>query len=316
MVKIGLCLLILLNGFLPINVSASITDPPCKDPGWLPAEFGLKDHSIFWFHGYYYLISGYIPNENRFAYGRSRDLCTWEVLPAVLTERIPGTWDENAVWSPFVYRLGDIYYLYYTGVTRDFTQSIMLATSTDPSTPDSWIPQGMIFQPDHTGMVWSRDSWADCRDPSVFQIDTTSYLYYAGRDVSGGIIGLASATSPTGPWTDLGAVIPALTITGTIPESPTSAQWEGSNYLFYNIPGRGEHYQIGTTPSGPWLERLPLAPGWAHEVWRDIQGDWYVSYLTDYHVTISPLTWDTFYHPARPFIGSSVYHLLLPALMH
>jgi hypothetical protein len=38
--------------------------PNCTRPGWFPTDFGLKDHSIFWFDGYYYMVSIYLPHNN------------------------------------------------------------------------------------------------------------------------------------------------------------------------------------------------------------------------------------------------------------
>ena len=126
----------------------------CEKKGWFPSNFGLKDHHVFIHDGYYYLISIFVPQEttnpllqDRFAYARSLDLCSWEDLTPVLPDRTPGSWDEAAVWAPNVYQENGTYYLYYTGVTNDLTQSILLVTTSDPSDPESWTKQDMVFQP-------------------------------------------------------------------------------------------------------------------------------------------------------------------------
>ena len=142
------------------------------------------------YDGYYYLISNYIPNEYFFSYARSTDLCDWEDLTPILDQR-ENEWESLAVWAPFVYEEEGSYYLYYTGVKGPYpllTQSIMLATSTNPADSDAWELQGMIFQPDHDWMIWQDDQWADCRDPMVMKVGDTYYLYYSGRDEDGGII--------------------------------------------------------------------------------------------------------------------------------
>lgn len=313
--------------------------PPCDRPGWFPADFGLKDHHIFWYDGYYYLVSIVARKESRFAYGRSRDFCEWETLPQILTERTPEAWDEIAVWAPYVYEENGIFYLYYAGVTKDFTQSIMLATSENPADPNSWQTQGMVFQPDHAEMIWEAGSWADCRDPTMIKVGDLYYLYYTGLDAGGGIIGLATASSPTGPWRDWGSAVPAQPNSRL--ESATVAQYRSNFYLFYHdvtvagsqMAGDGEstnskfgrmqngnapgaYYRIGASPYGPWQDPVPFRPGWAHEVWLSLEGEWFTSYLTDYAVTISPLTWDTFFDPARPFIGSAVHHRLFPMILN
>lgn len=282
----------------------------CDKLGWFPEEFGLKDHTVFRYDGYYYLAAIYVPGEYKFAYGRSLDLCDWEELTPILPERTTGDWDEMSKWAPFVYEEAGTYYLYYSGVTSDFTQSIMLATSTDPADPSSWQRQGVIFQPSHNGTTWQAGAWADCRDPTVIKIEDQYYLYYSGYDLDGGITGLATAISPTGPWIDWGTIIPALS--GSVPESPTIYYHQGFFYLFYHPSNETEYYRFGGSPAGPWSAPTRFAPGWAHEIWPGQDGTLYTSFLTDYTVTISPLTWNTYYKPAQPFIGAEVHRNLLP----
>jgi hypothetical protein len=298
----------LIIGCQPAKLRAeTATTPPCENPGWFPTDFGLKDHHIFWHDGYYYLISIYVaPDENspfvqdRFAYARSKDLCEWEQLPFVLSKRVPGRWDEQAIWAPFVHYENGIYYLYYTGVIEDVTQSILLATSNDPSDPSTWQPQDMVFQPDHPGMTWQEGRWSDCRDPTVVKIEDTYYLFYTAKDVNGSIIGLATSQTPTGPWEDHGSILGS---GGEVMiESPTLVQYGDLFYLFYNHSKQGEYFRIGKDPAGPWGEPTPFQPGWAHEIWQDPQNNWFASYLTDYSVTISPLIWDTFKLPPNPII--------------
>lgn len=286
----------------------------CERMGWFPNDFGLKDHSIFLYAGYYYLVSNFIPGESKFAYARSADLCTWEDLGPILDTRTPDSWDEIAVWAPYVWQENGIYYMIYTGVAKNVTQSIMLATSKDPSDPESWQTHGMVFQPSHIGMVWEAGNWADGRDPMIIKFANTYYLYYTGLDIDGGIVGMATATSPFGPWVDWGTVITPLS-NNAMAESATIVYFEGSFYLFYHDTSQGEVYRIGGSQAGPWGPAIGFKPGWAHEVWQASNDQWYTSYLQDYSVTISPVTWDDFFSPAKPTIGSKVYHMLLPTVL-
>ncbi len=297
-----------------LGIQAQSVD--CDVLGWFPDEIGLKDHSVFIYDGYYYVVSINVPVEEYFAYARSQDLCHWEDLSPVLT-RQTGYWDNVAIWAPHVIEDNGVYYMYYTGVKGPYpnlTQSIMLATSIDPSDPDSWIVEGMVFQPDHPGMVWSDNAWSDCRDPMVLKEGDTYYLYYTGRDVDGGIIGLATSALPNGPWYDWGSIQTFLDAEiRRIPESPLVFVHDGFHYLFYN--SNGEHFRIGASPGGPWSKEYLLKPGWAHEVWLGQDNQTYTSFLTNYTVTISRLIWDDFYLPAHPFIGDQVFHLLLPQIL-
>jgi hypothetical protein len=104
-------------------------------------------------------------------------------------------------------------------------------------------------------------------------------------------------------------------VSAAILESPTLFYATQSFYLFFHYSGGVEAYRIGATPAGPWSEPYLLAPGWAHEIWTDQSGQVYTSYLTTYTVTISPLTWNTFFDPPRPFIGSQVFNTVLPLIL-
>lgn len=292
---------------------APALDFPCENPGWQPAGFELQDHSIFQHGQDYYLVSNHLYPDDRFAYARTQDFCSWEDLTPILDGRTPGAWDEKAVWAPFVFVEGDLYYLFYTGVTEALTQSILLATTRDPSDPDSWEPQGLVFQPDHPGMVWSDGAWADCRDPMVVEIAGVYHLYYTGRDQGGGIVGLATAPSAAGPWTDHGAVIPP--DPAAMPESASLVRYGGGHYLFYTRSYLGAAFRYGDDPQGPWRDPLPFQPGWAHEFWQDSGGGWFTSYLTNHAVTVAPLTWDGSHLPPWPIIGEEVFPLRLPLLL-
>lgn len=290
----------------------------CLHPGWFPTKFGLKDHAVFWYKGDYYIISTYVSPEDpspilqdRFVYARSKDLCNWEELSPVLAERTPGAWDEAAIWAPFVFYEDGVYFLYYTGVTQTWTQSIMLATSTNPSDPHSWARRGMIFQPSHTDAIWEINQFADCRDPFVFKLGEVYYLYYTGRDEQGGIVGLASAPTPLGPWTDEGSIIPPLA--EEAPESPFLVNYRNRYYLFYNLSHEGEYYRVSERNDDGFGEATSFMPGWAHEIWQSLEGDWFTSYLTDYSVTINRLVWVE-NNPPQPVIQWVRLKLYLPLI--
>jgi predicted GH43/DUF377 family glycosyl hydrolase len=291
----------------------------CDPLGWFPDAFGLKDHTVFSYEGSYYIVATYLGDdayEDQFAYAVSSDLCHWQDLGGILKDRPPGGWDEYRIWAPYVFQEGGIYYMYYTGVTHAFAQSIMLATSTNPVDPSSWQRQGVVFQPSHPGSVWGGFStWSDCRDPTVVKVDALYYLYYTGLDVSGGIVGLATAPSPLGPWVDWGAVV---TTPDTMPESPTVVSYGELYYLFYNEVAQGgerEVYSYGPAPGGPWKGPSPFHDGWGHEIWIGLADEFYTSYLTDHAITIQRLVWDDAYDPPRPFVGESIYSVLMPIIV-
>lgn len=291
----------------------------CETLGWFPEDFGLKDHSVFFYDGYYYLVSIYLPGEKYFAYARSLDLCEWENLSPILSTGA-GSWDNLAIWAPYVFVEDGVYYLYYTGVNGPYphlTQTILLATSENPSDPTSWTAdEDFHFQPDHPDMIWENNTWADCRDPMVLKDHDTYYLYYTGKDISGGIIGVAQATSPLGPWTDFGKVVNL--DSSSIPESATVWPYNRGYYIFYHRMtsnnSMGEKYRFGMTPMGPWGDETSISPGWAHEIWAGMDGKIYTSYLTDYSVTIDVLLWNTQFSPPRPSIGDYLINHYIPLI--
>jgi beta-xylosidase len=302
------------NGATPPAKSTAL-EFPCQTPGWFPTDFRLKDHSVFGYEGSYYIASIYLPGEMQFAYARSADLCNWETLTPILAERVPGSWDENVIWAPFVYGEAGVYYLYYTGVTQEYTQSILLAISTDPSNPDAWQPQGVVFQPAHPDMVWEPGAWSDCRDASVIKVGDLYYMVYTGMDQHGSIIGLATSPTPGGPWQDWGAILSFPGMFSAVAESPTLFRYAGLYYLLYNNVQTGGEYRIGASPAGPWIGPFAFRPGWAHEIWQGQDGLEYVSFLVDYSIHISPLSWDALFQPPLPYIGESIYHSFLPFAM-
>jgi hypothetical protein len=300
---------------LPLTIRDVSYNDRCKRLGWDPTGFGLKDHTIFWFDGYYYIVSIRTPNESAFVYGRSSDLCTWEDLGVVLGKRTRGAWDEAFVWAPFVLEDNGVFYMYYTGVRHDYTQSIMLATSTNPADPDSWQRQGMIFQPNHEGMQWRANRWADCRDPSVIKIGDIYYMVYTGRNVDSPIIGWATAFSPAGPWSDWGALL-ALSEQDVMAESPTLVSHASTFYLLYNNTCLGEEYRIGQSPVGPWSDAISLPPGWANEIWVGHDGLDYTSFLRGYDLVIERSSWNDTYNPPRIYVGTGHHWLYAPFVVN
>jgi hypothetical protein len=170
----------------------------------------------------------------------------------------------------------------------------------------------MVFQPSHPDSLWAEGEPADCRDPFLFKQGDLYYLYYTGLDETGGIIGVATATSPVGPWLDGGSTVtPYL---GEMPESSAVVQYGNRFYLFYNSPWIGEYYRVGDSPLGPWLEASPFSPGWAHEIWLSTKGEWFTSYLTDYSITINQLIWNNGTDYPRPIIEWARAKIHLPVI--
>ena len=287
----------------------------CDKLGWYSAGVGLKDHTIFFFDGFYYLASIRLPSETAFAYSRSRDLCHWTDLGPILDRRPSRKWDEGAVWAPFVFEEDGTFYLYYTGVSHDFTQTIMLAVSTNPADPDSWQTEGMVFYPKHAGALWGPDRWSDCRDATILKVDQIYYLYYTGRDRNGPILGWATAFSPDGPWYDWGATL-TLESKRAMIESPAIIDHDGLFYLLYNNTSKGEEYRIANSQIGPWSDALSFRPGWANEIWTGQDGLVYTSYVKKYSIGIERLHLNNSYTQLLFFIDANIRRYYFPIMLN
>lgn len=287
----------------------------CSQPLTLPG-MKLKDHTLFSYQGFYYITTIQIDRELQkimqddrgeysFGYARTRDFCNWERMGTSLAaER---SQDEEYIWAPHVFAEHGTFSLFYTQVNPNIAQSIALATSTNPADPDSWQKHGIVFQPQHEGMVYPwPHAWADARDPMVLKYEDTYYMYYTGQDKTGGIVGLASASNLQGPWSDQGAIFK--TPAGVMPESPFVFCRQGTCYLFYNLAtigggGDGPHWRWAPTPTGPWQDPVALAPGWAHDGYFD-GAHYLVSYVINdgEAIGVAPLQWDDSVTPPTPYI--------------
>ncbi len=277
----------------------------------------LKDHTLFFYDDFYYVVSNHLPlpeddqtKEKQFVYVRTRDFCTWEDLGTIIGRGPEGAPDEGGVWAPHVIREGDTFYMFYTAFNRHIAQSIMLATSTNPADPQSWVKHGVVFRPHHESVIYhGPDSWSDGRDPMVMRYNDHYLLYYTGQDQHGGIIGVAMADDLMATWHDLGAVF---RLPNNMPESPFVIHQDGYFYLFYNASHVGQYWHWAPSPFGPWQSAVFEPRGWAYDFYFD-GSQWLASYLVDHGqaIQMQPVRWQTHTSPATPLIHNRVYLPLL-----
>lgn len=309
----------------PMRHSPAVTQitPRCATP-FAREHTKLKDHSIFQHANYLYLASIEVRapaspqehTEHDFAYARTSDFCTWEDLGNILGVGLPGEPDESAIWAPHVIEENGLYYMFYTGVNRNVAQSIMLAVSDDPANPASWVKKGVVFRPNHTNMIYhGAHKWSDARDPMVLKQKDQYYLYYTGKDTSGGVVGVAIANQLTGPWRDWGAV--AAASPKAMAESPYVIEKDGVYYLMFNdAGGNGPTWSWAVSPLGPWQNEGKELIGWAHDFFRSANSQWWVSYVmgNGEAIRVQPLNWFDRGYPLRaPLIGHRIY---LPIAAH
>lgn len=296
----------------------------------------LQDFCIFRHDGYTYVASMKkdLCNEGIIV-ARSKDLKSWSVLGDAVTTRTAE--DKSMVWAPHVVEDNGMFYMFYTGVTTpspgQWCQRILVASTKDPSKPSGWQRDNSMqfvvdgktqswFRPSHKGAVWTDSAWADCRDPMVLKHQGKWYMFYSGTDSDGGIAGVATAPSVTGPWTDQGAV---MKVTPGIPESCFVIEAPDSTFVMTfnhacqdkklcgSKSARGKSL-VPADGKPPFGDVRPLndssadyLKGWAHEFIQAETGGLTCANLTGYFVTFQdarllklPYGWDVRGAPQPP----------------
>ena len=154
--------------------------------------------------------------------GEGLDLKTWNAYrnPLVLSD----------VRHPDVIRDGDTWYLYSDGQTEEGAIQLLSSVNLvdwgtldplfDEDTKPGFIPDGVMS------------------GPSILKAGASFLLYYSLRrtDEECGI-GVASAPTPTGPWTDHGAVLTASAPDLTVLSHPFAFEDEGTLWLSFGAAG-------------------------------------------------------------------------------
>lgn len=232
-------------------------------------------------------------NETTFGHALSTDLENWVEADSVLSVSQDTTrWDAHHLWAPSLFEHQDTTWMYFTGV-RD--------RRVDPSSPwSSWYPRWQVLaaawstdpllqqwtplpnpvwtpcpQAGLPGVSWAlcnptqQARAADFRDPFVLPPRPGSndpwLLYYTARprtDQYNYVAGVAQASGPRGPWTDLGALwdtyYPSL---NSKIESPHVFRRGDQWHLLFTgddgTTGIAWHSSTGS-PVGPWTNRPSL----------------------------------------------------------
>jgi len=258
------------------------------EPGGYVVDHALikKDglHHLFYIRG---IAATNWPEYPLFNFGHavSRDLKSWEIRQPVL--QCPQTgWDQYQVWAPHIIEHEGTYYMFYTGVNRNVSQAICLATSTDLNTWKRY-DQNPVITSGPWG-IWNTAKWSDCRDPMVFRDGKIFYCYYtaARKNPENGqpenCLGISSSTDLF-HWKDEGYIRLEHSL-ATPPESPFVLKRNGTYYLFYTNYKYGTVYLTSKDPVKGWAElpadKMVLMGGIsASEIYED-NGKWYMSYIS------------------------------------
>lgn len=142
-----------------------------RDPdwslGWYPKDFAFYHNLVPtsdplqpW-KGLFHLVyirakASASGSDSALAHAWSEDLRNWRVDKHAFAPRHDGGWDDKAVWAPSIVQVGNLYYMFYTGVDPTNDQRIGYATTSLLDTTNTvWQRQPTwVYSADSTG-------WAD-----------------------------------------------------------------------------------------------------------------------------------------------------------
>ncbi len=142
-----------------------------RDPdwflGWYPKDFAFyynlvpTSDPLHPWKGLFHLVyirakAGASASDSALAHAWSEDLRNWRVDTHAFAPRHDGGWDDQKVWAPSIVQVGNLYYMFYTGVDATNDQRIGYATTSLLDTTNTvWQRQSnWVYSADSTG-------WAD-----------------------------------------------------------------------------------------------------------------------------------------------------------
>jgi hypothetical protein len=179
----------------------------------------------------------------------------------------PGAWDDKYLEACDILKDADTYYFYYHATSEHSGYQIGVVTADHPLGPFQRVSADPLLAVGPAGS-WDEDSVA-CAFILKEHADKY-YLFYSGISKShdgGWGIGLATATSPLGPWVKHPAnpILPGFGYVGGVVRTPDGY----SLYTEHPIGSRGPDYgpisrATAKVPEGPWTPStvgLILGPG-------------------------------------------------------
>jgi GH43 family beta-xylosidase len=185
------------------------------------------------------------------------------------------------------------------GVLRDGSGYVLACTSGNAAdaypiytSPDltTWTPMGHIFPAGH-GPSWAKsDFWA----PEIHKVGSHYVAYFSARDTNGQLsVGAASATSPLGPFTDVGHPLVNDSTMGHIDASEINAA-NGTAYLIWKDDGNavGKPTPIHAQPlaaDGLSLTGSPTTLITNDQAWEGplVEGPWMIQHGNSYYLFYS-----------------------------
>ncbi|MBN2171709.1 MAG: family 43 glycosylhydrolase [Candidatus Krumholzibacteriota bacterium] len=164
----------------------------------------------------------------------SPDLRHWTRQDSILpVAEVPDTWEDGFIWAPEVLRLPweDAWYLFYTGVDIPTVSQQTGAAYSDDLFHWTRLHDNPLYHPTWWSN-WSDTTWANCRDPDLFQEDASAWylLNTAMTSDIRGAISLAISGNLV-DWIDLAPLF--VNDSWHVLESPQLLKRDGWYHLFF-----------------------------------------------------------------------------------
>lgn len=148
----------------------------------------------------------YPGHEIYFGHASTSDFFEWEVYRPVMLVR-PDTWEEEHVWAPVILPEKDEFIMAYTGLNRELSQDIGLASSKDLFKWKRWKSNPISPCKGTKWAAWWTDDICSCRDPHLFRHDGRVWMSYTANTKEGASCIALASTTDFKKWKDHGPII-------------------------------------------------------------------------------------------------------------
>jgi hypothetical protein len=148
----------------------------------------------------------YPGHEIYFGHASTPDFFEWEVHDPVMIVR-ENSWEEAHVWAPVIIREKDEFIMAYTGLNRELSQNIGLASSKDLFDWTRWPSNPISPCKGAKWAAWWDNDICSCRDPDLVRYDGQVWMSYTANTKEGASCIALTSTKDFKTWTDHGPII-------------------------------------------------------------------------------------------------------------
>jgi len=148
----------------------------------------------------------YPGHEIYFGHASTPDFFEWEVHDPVMLVR-ENSWEEAHVWAPVIIREKDEFIMAYTGLNRELSQNIGLASSKDLFNWKRWKSNPVSPCKNAKWAAWWPNDICSCRDPDLVRYDGQVWMSYTANTKEGASCIALASTKNFKKWKDHGPII-------------------------------------------------------------------------------------------------------------